>query len=154
MCALQLKYLQRAWEIISDLKHSLGIEISLLRYARPYASVQNEAWKEEHSQMVSISKQRRLILSATGVVLAQVTMQNISLIKFLNQSSKKVSPVSLSQLTEVEGVSNRMEKTRLIRVLNEVKQKNLTVDQLTDIFRSISSDQKIHQRTGRGYQWI
>ena len=102
--------------------------------------------------MVSISKQRGLILSATGVVLAQVTMHNISLIKFLNQSSKKVIPVSLSQLTEVEGVSNRMEKTRLIRVLNEVKQKNLTVDQLTDIFRSISSDQKIHQRTGRGYQ--
>ena len=48
-----------------------------------------------------------------------------------DQNSKKVIAVSLTQLTEVEGVSKRMEKTRLIKVLNEVKQKNLTVDQLT-----------------------
>ena len=37
----------------------------------------------------------------------------------------------MTQVTEVEGVSNGMEKVGLIKVLDEVKQKNLKVDQLT-----------------------
>ena len=68
----------------------------------------------------------------TGIVIAQVTMQNILLIYFL-------STVSLTQETEVEDVSNRIEKAGLIKVLEEVKQKNLKFDQLTtdfDISRS------------------
>ena len=68
----------------------------------------------------------------TGIVIAQVTMQNILLIYFL-------STVSLTQETEVEDVSNRIEKAGLIKVLDEVKQKNLKFDQLTtdfDISRS------------------
>ena len=71
----------------------------------------------------------------TGIAIAQVTMQNILLIYFLI----KVIAVSLTQETEVEDVSNRIEKAGLIKVLDEVKQKNLKVDQLTtdfDISRS------------------
>ena len=37
----------------------------------------------------------------------------------------------MTQVTEVWGVSNRMENAGLIKVLDEVKQKNLKVDQLT-----------------------
>ena len=53
-------------------------------------SVKNNAWKKEQSQIVSSSKQRGLILSGTGVVLAQVTMQNISLIQFLIKIQKRL----------------------------------------------------------------
>ena len=53
-------------------------------------SVKNDAWKKEQSQIVSPSKQRGLILSGTGVVLAQVTMQNISLIQFLIKVQKRL----------------------------------------------------------------
>ena len=53
-------------------------------------SVKNDAWKKEQSQIVSSSKQRGLILSGTGVVLAQVTMQNISLIQFLIKVQKRL----------------------------------------------------------------
>ena len=53
-------------------------------------SVENDAWKKEQSQIVSSSKQRGLILSGTGVVLAQVTMQNISLIQFLIKIQKRL----------------------------------------------------------------
>ena len=53
-------------------------------------SVKNDAWKKEQSQIVSSSKQRGLILSGTGVVLAQVTMQNISLIQFLIKIQKRL----------------------------------------------------------------
>ena len=45
-------------------------------------SVTNEAWKKEKSQIVSALKQIGLILSGTGVVIAQITMRNISLIQF------------------------------------------------------------------------
>ena len=48
--------------------------------------VTNEAWKKEQSQIVSALKQRGLILSGDGAVIAQATMQNIS----LNQFSIKV----------------------------------------------------------------
>ena len=48
-----------------------------------------------------------------------------------DQSLKKDIAVSLTQATEVEGVSNRMEKAGLIKVLYEVKQKNLKAAQLT-----------------------
>ena len=48
-----------------------------------------------------------------------------------DQSLKKDIAVSLTQATEVEGVSNRMEKAGLIKVLDEVKQKNLKAAQLT-----------------------
>ena len=50
---------------------------------------------------------------------------------FFKQSFKKVIAVSLTQVIEVEGVSNRMEKAGLIKVLDYVKQKNLKVEQLT-----------------------
>ena len=48
-----------------------------------------------------------------------------------DQSLKKDIAVSLTQATEVEGVSNRMEKAGLIKVLDEVKQNNLKAAQLT-----------------------
>ena len=48
-----------------------------------------------------------------------------------DQSLKKDIAVSLTQATEVEGLSNRMEKAGLIKVLDEVKQNNLKAAQLT-----------------------
>ena len=64
-------------------------------------------------------------------MIAQFSVQNISLIHFFDQSLKKLIVVSLTQVTEVEDVSNRMEKAGLIKVMDEMKQNNLKVDQLT-----------------------
>ena len=65
----------------------------------------------------------------TGIVIGQITMQNISLIQFFYQSFKKLIAVSLTQVIKVEGVSKRMKKACLINVLDEAKQKNLKVSQ-------------------------
>ena len=85
-------------------------------------SVTNETWKKEQPQIVSTLKQRGLIL---------MQMQNISLIHFLIKVLKRLLPVSLTQVTELEAVSNRMEKAGLIKVRDEVKENNLKLNQLT-----------------------
>ena len=94
-------------------------------------SVTNEAWKKEQSQIVSASKQRGLILSGDGRCDSPDSKAKYLTYSLFDQSLKKVIAVSLTQVTEVEGVSNRMEKASLIKVLDEVKQKNLKADQLT-----------------------
>ena len=94
-------------------------------------SVTNEAWKKEQSQIVSASKQRRLILRGDGPCNSPGHNAKYLTYSFFHQNLKKIIEVSLTQVTEVEGVSNRMEKASLIKVLDEVKQKNLKADQLT-----------------------
>ena len=94
-------------------------------------SVTNKAWKKELSQIVSASKQRGLILSGDGRCDSPGHNAKYLTYSLFDQSLKKVIAVSLTQVTEVEGVSNRMEKKGLIKVLDEVKQKNSKVDQLT-----------------------
>ena len=94
-------------------------------------SVTNPAWKKEQSQIVSASKQRGLILSGDGRCDSSGHNAKYLTYSLFDQILKKVIAVSFTQVTEVEGVSNRMEKAGLIKVLDEVKQKNLKVDQLT-----------------------
>ena len=45
--------------------------------------------------------------------------------------SQKVFCLSLTQVTEVDGVSNRMEKLGLVKVFNETKDENIKISQLT-----------------------
>ena len=79
----------------------------------------------------SASKQRGLILSEGGHFDSAGHNTKYLTYSLFDKSLKKVIAVSLTQVTEVEGVSNKMEKAGLIKVLDEVKQKSLKVDQLT-----------------------
>ena len=81
-------------------------------------SVTNEAWKKEQSQIVSASKQRGLILSGDRLCVSAGHNVKYLTYSLFDQSFKKVIAVSLIQVTEVEGVSNRMEKAGLIKVLD------------------------------------
>ena len=77
-------------------------------------------------------KQRELILSWDGR--CDSAGHNAKYLTYLlfDQSLKRVISVSLTQVTEVEGVSNKMEKTDLIEVPDEMKRneiKQLTTDQ-------------------------
>ena len=94
-------------------------------------SVTNEVWKKKQSQIVSASKQRRLILSGDGHCDNPSHNAKYLTYSLFDQNLKKVIADSLTQVTEVEGVSNRMRKAGLIKVADEVKQKKLKVDQLT-----------------------
>ena len=94
-------------------------------------SVTNEAWKKEKSQIVSGLKQRGLILSGDRRFDSPGYNAKYLTYSFFGESLKKVIAVSLTQVTEVEHVFNRMEKTDLIKILDGVKLKNLKVDQLT-----------------------
>ena len=94
-------------------------------------SVTNEAWKKEKSQIVSGLKQRGLILSGDRRFDSPGYNAKYLTYSFFDESLKKVIAVSLTQVTEVEHVLNRMEKTDLIKILDGVKLKNLKVDQLT-----------------------
>ena len=93
-------------------------------------SVTNEAWKKEKSQIVSGLKQRGLILSGDRRFDSPGYNAKYLTYSFFDESLKKVIAVSLTQVTEVEHVLNRMEKTDLIKILDGVKLKNLKVDQL------------------------
>ena len=130
MCALQFKYIQKA----SGLKHSLGIEISLLQHGHMITDhmlcVNNKAWKKEQPQIVSALKQRGLILSADKRCHIPGHDTKCLTYSHFDQSFKNVVAVSLTQITEVEGVSNWTEKAGLIKVLDELKQKNVKVAQL------------------------
>ena len=94
-------------------------------------SVTNEAWKKEKSQIVSGLKQRGLILSGDRRFDSPGYNAKYLTYSFFDESLKKVIAVSLTQVTEMEHVLNRMEKTDLIKILDGVKLKNLKVDQLT-----------------------
>ena len=94
-------------------------------------SVTNEAWKKEESQIVFASKQVGLILSGNGCCDSPRHNAKYLTYSIFDQSFKKFIAVSLTQVTEMEGASNRMEKAGLIKVQTEVKQKNLKVHQLT-----------------------
>ena len=91
-------------------------------------SVDNKAWKKEQSQIVSASKQSGLILG--GDKLCDILGHDAKCLtnSHFDQGFKNFIAVSLTQITEVEGVSNKMEKAGLIKVLDELKQKNVNVD--------------------------
>ena len=80
-------------------------------------------------------KQRELILSWDGCF--DSSDHNAKYLTYLlfDQSLKRVIAVSLTQVTEVEGVSNKMEKTDLIEVLDEMKRNEKKQLTLTNIFR-------------------
>ena len=87
-------------------------------------SVTNETWKKKkQSQIVSASKQRGLILSGERRCDSPSHSAKYLTYSLFDQSFKKVIAVSLTRVTEMEGVSNIIEKAGLIKVLNEVKQK-------------------------------
>ena len=86
-------------------------------------SATNEAWKKEQSQIVSASKQRGLILSGDERCDSPGHNAKYLTYSLFDPSFKKVILVSLTKVTEVEGVSNTMEKAGLIKVLDEVKKK-------------------------------
>ena len=75
-------------------------------------SVTNEVWKKEQSQTVSAPKQRGLILSGDGRCDSPGHNTKYLTFSLFDQSLKKVIAFSLTQVTEMEGVSNRMEKSR------------------------------------------
>ena len=91
----------------------------LLRHARPYAtnhiSATNEAWKEEQTQIVSALKQRGLTLCGDGRCDSPGHNAKYLTYSLFDQSLKKVIAVSLTQVTGVEGVSNRMQKAGQIK---------------------------------------
>ena len=77
-------------------------------------------------------KQRELILSWDGRCDSEGHNAKYLTYLLFDQSLKRVISVSLTQVTEVEGVSNKMEKTDLIEVPHEMKRneiKQLTTDQ-------------------------
>ena len=78
-------------------------------------SVTNEAWKKEESQIVSGWKQRELILSRDGRCDTPGHNAKYLIYLLFDQSFKKVIAVSLTQVTEAKGVSNRMEKAGLLK---------------------------------------
>ena len=85
--------------------------------------LQTKLEKKKQSQIVSASKQRGLILSGERRCDSPSYSAKYLTYSLFDQSLKKVIGVSLTRVTEVEGVSNIMEKAGLIKVLNEVKQK-------------------------------
>ena len=88
-------------------------------------SVTNEAWKKEQLQIISPSNERGLILSGDGRCDSPGHNAKYLTYSLFDQNQKKVIAVSLTQVTEVDSVSNRMEKAGLIKVLNELKEKNV-----------------------------
>ena len=94
-------------------------------------SVTNVGWKKEQSQIVSASKRRGLILSGDGRCDSSGHNAKHLIYSLVDQSFKKFIAVSLTQVTEVQGVSNRMEKAGLIKALEDVKQKDFIKNQFT-----------------------
>lgn len=114
---LDIPWISKAWYYRINAKYMLGIT--------------NEAWKMEQNMIVSQSHQRELLLSGDGRCDSPGYNAKYMTYSLFDQVLNKVISVSLTQVTEVGGVSNRMEKEGLIKVLNEMKENGLNVKRLT-----------------------
>ena len=81
-----------------------------------------EAWTKEQELNLLQWNQRYLILSEDGCHNAGHNSEYLSYSLF-DQNLKKIIALSLTQLTEVYGSSNRMEKALLMKVQEKVKGK-------------------------------
>ena len=90
--------------------------------------IANEAWKKEQEINTLQSNQRYLILSGDG----RDIMLTASIIFSTTKTRKKILATSLIHATEPGGYSKRMDKAGLIKVLEEVKQKQLKIKSLTN----------------------
>ena len=82
-----------------------------------------EAWKKEREMNILQWNQRYLILSEDGCCHSAGHNPKYLNYSLFDQNSKKILASSLTQLTEVYGCYNRMEKTLLIKVQEKVKGK-------------------------------
>ena len=82
-----------------------------------------EAWKKEREMNILQWNQRYLILSEDGYCHSAGHNPKYLNYSLFEQNSKKILASSLTQLTEVYGCYNRMEKTLLIKVQEKVKGK-------------------------------
>ena len=99
--------------------------------------VTNEAWDKEQAIIFSNSDEKELILCGDGRCDSPGHNAKYLTYSLYDQIQKKVVAISLTQVTEVRS-SNRMEKTGLIKTLQEVKGKEHKIDRLQQIvtFRS------------------
>ncbi|XP_057291350.1 uncharacterized protein LOC130613956 [Hydractinia symbiolongicarpus] len=94
-------------------------------------SVTNKAWKKDQDKIISMSQQQSLVLSGDGRCDSPGHNAKYLTYSLFDQRLNKVTSVSLTQVTEADGISNRMEKTGFIKVLGEVKYAGLKIKQMT-----------------------
>ena len=82
-----------------------------------------EAWKKEREMNILQWNQRYLILSEDSCCHSAGHNPKYLNYSLFDQNSKKILASSLTQLTEVYGCCNRMEKTLLMKVQEKVKGK-------------------------------
>ena len=93
--------------------------------------VTNEAWEEEQATILSNCSDRNIVYSGDGRWDSPGHNAKYLTYSLFDQDMQKVSSVSVTQVTEVDGVSSRMEKAGLIKVLDDVKSQNVNISQLT-----------------------
>lgn len=93
--------------------------------------VTNEAWEKEQASIVLNCMDRNVVYSGDGRCDSPGHNAKYLTYSLFDQDLQKVSSVSVTQVTEVDGVSNRMEKAGLVKVLDEVKNKDVKISQLT-----------------------
>ena len=101
MCALQLKYLQKPWEIFSDLKNSQGIQISLLQHAQSYVKCYKRSLEERTSANSFCIEKNRINLKWDGRCDSPDHNEKYLTYSIFYQSLKKVIAVFLIQEIEV-----------------------------------------------------
>ena len=87
--------------------------------------IANKPGKKEQEMNILQSNQKYLILSEDS------RCDSPGHNSLYNQDSKKILATSLTQVTEVGGCSNRMEKAGHIKILEKVKGKQLKIKLLT-----------------------
>ena len=92
--------------------------------------VTQEAWKEEVTKLDQLSK-GPLILSADGRCDSPGHNAKYLTYSFHDPNLQKVIAISLTQVTEVDGISNNMEKQGMIKVLDEMKERKKKISQVT-----------------------
>ena len=99
----------------------MSIKISLVRHARPYAKCYKRSLEERTIANSFCIEKKRINLKWDGHCDSPGHNAKYSL---FDQSLTKVIAVSLTQVTEVEGASNRTEKAGLIKVKYQKISKN------------------------------
>ena len=90
--------------------------------------IAKEACKKEQEMNISQPNQRCLILKGDGHCDSPGHNANCLNYSLYDQDPKYILATSLLQVTEVAGCSNQMEKAGLIKVLEEVKGKQLKTE--------------------------
>ena len=93
--------------------------------------VASEAWTKEQELNILQWNQRYLILSEDGCCHSAGHNPEYLNYSLFDQNSKKIFASSLTQLAQVYGSSNWMEKGLLMKVQEKVKGKDLNIKLLT-----------------------